>query len=76
VIEGERSPVPEEVVTGDAKVSQPEAIGTGSSFGGDSGDRSGDGTGGHDEESEVVDPREDEWSCDFWPTIVTVGRIQ
>jgi hypothetical protein len=76
VMEGERSPVPEEVVAGEAEVSRPKAIATGSSSGGDSSDRSGDGTGGHDEESRAVDPREFEQSYDFGLSTVTVGRIR
>jgi hypothetical protein len=45
-------------------------------LGGDSGDRSEGGSGGHDEESGVVDPREAEHSYDFGPSIITIGHIQ
>jgi hypothetical protein len=37
-MEREHSPVPEEVVAGEAEVSRPEDTATGSSSGGDSGD--------------------------------------
>jgi hypothetical protein len=48
---GERSLVPEEIPAGEMKVSRPEATATSSSSGGDFGDRSKGGSGGHDEES-------------------------
>jgi hypothetical protein len=51
-MKGEHSLVPEEVVAGKGEVSWPEATANSSSSGGDSGDRSGDDTSGHDEESE------------------------
>jgi hypothetical protein len=74
-MEEERSLVPKEVVTGKAELSRPEATAAGSLSGACSGDRSGDGTDGHDEESGAVDPHEGERSYDFGPSIVTVGRI-
>jgi hypothetical protein len=75
-MEGNRSPVPEEVVTGEAEVSWPDATASGSSSGGDSGDRFRDGTDGHDEESGTVDLREVERSYDFGSATVTVGCIR
>jgi hypothetical protein len=75
-MEGEHSPVPEEVVTGKAEVSRPEDIAIGSSSGGDSSDLSSDGTGSHDEESGDMDLCESEWSYDFGPSTITVGRIR
>jgi hypothetical protein len=75
-MEGERSPVPEEVVAGEAEVSRPGAIATSSSSGGDSGDQFEDGTGGQDEESGAMDPHESERSYDFGPLTITIGRIR
>jgi hypothetical protein len=74
-MEGEHSPVPEEVVTGKVEVSHLEASATSSSSGADSGDRSRDGTSGHNEESGAADPCEAKQSYDFGPSTVTVGRI-
>jgi hypothetical protein len=75
-MEGERSPVNEEILAGEMEVSRPEATVTGSSSGGDFGDRSEGGSCGHDEESGAMDPCEAERSCDFRPSTVTVDRIQ
>jgi hypothetical protein len=75
-MEGEHSQVPKEVVTGKAEVSRPEATATSSTSEGDSSDRSRDGTGGHDEESIVVDPHEAKQSYDFGPLTVTIGCIR
>jgi hypothetical protein len=47
----------EEVVGGEAEVPWPEVTMTNSSSGGDTIDRSEDGSGDRDEESGVVDPR-------------------
>jgi hypothetical protein len=75
-MEGERSPVPEEIVASEVEVSRPEATATGSLSGGDSGDQSGDGTDGHDEESGTVDPRRSKQNYDFGPSTIIVGRIR
>jgi hypothetical protein len=75
-MERECSPVPEEVVVGEAEVSRPEATAIGSTSRGDSSDRSKDGTSNQDEESGVMDPRESERGYDFGPSTVTVGRIR
>jgi hypothetical protein len=55
---GEHSPVPKEVVGGDAEVPRLEVTMTDSSSGGDTSDRSRNDTGDQDEESGAVDPRE------------------
>jgi hypothetical protein len=72
---GEHSPVPEEVVGGEAEVPRPEVIATDSSSEEDTSDRSRDDTGDQDEESGVVDPRESSQSYDFRPSTITVGQI-
>jgi hypothetical protein len=75
-MEGEHSPVPEEIAAGKMEVSRAEATATGSSFGGDSSDRSKGGSGGHDEESGAVDPCEAEHSYDFEPSTITIGCMR
>jgi hypothetical protein len=75
-MEGERSSVPEKIAAGKTKVFRLEATATGSSSRGDSGDGSGDGSDGHDEERGAVDPREAGHSYDFGPLIITIGRIR
>jgi hypothetical protein len=55
---GERSPVPEEVVGGEAEVTRPEVTVIDSSSGEDTSDRSKDDTCDQGEESGVVDPCE------------------
>jgi hypothetical protein len=75
-MEGEHSPVPKEVVAREAEVSWPKATATGSSSGGDFGDRSGDVTGGQDEENGAIHSHESEQSYDFGPSTITVGRIR
>jgi hypothetical protein len=75
-MEGEHSPVPKKILASEMEVPRLEATATGSSSGGDSGDRFEGGSGGHDEESGAVDPREAEHSYDFEPSTVTVGHIR
>jgi hypothetical protein len=72
---GERSPVPKEIVGGEAEVPQSEVIVMDSSFGEDTSDWSRYDTGDQDEERGAVDPRESSWSYDFGPSTITVGRI-
>jgi hypothetical protein len=73
---GEHSPVPEEVVGGEAEVPRPEVTMTDSSSGEDTSDRSRDDTSDQDEGSGAVDPRESSRSYNFGPSTVTVGRIR
>jgi hypothetical protein len=70
----EHSLVLEEAVGGEAEVPRSEVTVTNSSSGGDTSDRSRDGTSDQDEESGAVDPCESMWSYDFGPLIVTIGR--
>jgi hypothetical protein len=55
---GDHSPVPEEVVGGEAEVPRPEVTMTDSSSREDTSNRSRDDTGDQDEESGAVDPCE------------------
>jgi hypothetical protein len=57
-------------------VSRLEATATGSSFEGESGDRSKGGFDSHHDESRAMDPCEAECSYDFRPSTVTVDHIQ
>jgi hypothetical protein len=76
VLEGDRSPVPDEIPAGKTEVPRPKATATGSPSKGDSGDRSKGGSSGCDEESTAMDPRESKHSYDFRPSTVTVSRIR
>jgi hypothetical protein len=71
-MEGYCSPVPDEIPASETEVPWPEATAIGSSSGGDSGDWSEGGSGGHDEESGVVDPHKAERSYNFGLSTVTV----
>jgi hypothetical protein len=73
---GERSPVPEEVVGGEAEVPQLEVTMTDSSSGENTSDRSRDDTGDQDKQSGAMYPNESSRSYDFGPSTMTVGCIR
>jgi hypothetical protein len=74
-MEGERSPVIEEVVGGEKEVSRQEETLTGSSSRDASSDKFGYCTEAQGKESETVDPHESSRSYDFGASTVTIGRI-